>query len=305
MSQEIDDLGIGTKFSKRTKRIINSDGTYNINRLGTRKGIKDVFRYLTTVSWLKFFLILFLGYIALNVIFTLLYVLCGTEHISGIDPENGHPIIQTFFFSIQTFTTVGYGGMAPMGIATQSVAAVEAFVGFLSFSLATGLLYGRFSRPTSKLMFSDNLLYTKYRDGHGLMLKIANERNSVLLEVEAMLIATFDQMTEDGEIKKRYYRLPLELNRIEMMTFSWTLVHGIDKESPFYGMTEEDFMKAKPEFLVMIKGFSEVFGQYIHSRKSYTEDDMLWNKKFQAIFGPNEEGVMEMDVRNINLTTDE
>ena len=305
MSEEIKDPGIGTQFSRSTQRIINSDGSYNLIRKGSPRGFRDVFKYLTEISWAKFFLILFAGYIVMNLFFTLLYLCCGFENISGIDPANGPEFLQAFYFSVQTFTTVGYGAMSPTGPSAQTVAAVEAFVGFLSFALATGLLYGRFSRPTSKLIFSDKILYSKYKDGHSLKLKMVNQRDSVLLDVEARLTMSYDEPLPDGHVNKRYYRLPLEISTVQLMPFSWTLVHKIDEESPLWNMPKEELMSKDPEFFVLVKGFTEVFGQDIHSRKSYQKEDMEWNKNFQKIFKPNDNGVIEMDVRDINLTEDE
>ena len=241
----------------------------------------------------------------MNILFTLAYFLCGFENISGIDEENGNTFLQAFFFSIQTFTTVGYGALSPTGAATQSVAAVEAFIGFLSFSLATGLLYGRFSRPNAKLIFAHNILYAKFLDGYGIMLKFANERESVLLEVEAKVILTFVKEAEIGELIKEYFILPLELNKVELLPFTWTLVHKIDEKSPFFDLTEETIIKKNPEFLVLIKGFDEIYGQQIHTKYSYSCKKMLWNKKFVKTFHAAEDGVIEMDLRNINLTEDE
>ena len=154
--------GIGTKFDEKVRRMINADGSYNVVRKGSSEGIRDIFKYLVEITWFKFFIILFSGYILFNLFFTAVYLLFGFENIIGIDPNNDSVFFQVFFFSIQTFTTVGYGTLAPLGFSTQAVAAIEAFVGFLSFSLATGLLYGRFSRPQSKLKFADPFVFSKY-----------------------------------------------------------------------------------------------------------------------------------------------
>lgn len=225
MAEQIKDPGIGTKFDKNVRRIINGDGSYNVERIGSRRGIKDIFKYLVEISWSKFFIILFSAYILLNILFTLIYLAFGFENIAGIDPQEGPVFFQAFFFSIQTFTTVGYGTLAPLGIATQSVAAVEAFVGFLSFSLATGLLYGRFSRPQSKLAFADNFVYSKFEDGYSFKFKMTNLRDVVLQDCEAKVICMFNDQNEQGEMVRKFYMLPLTLPHIEIMALTWTLVH--------------------------------------------------------------------------------
>lgn len=229
MTEQIKDPGIGTKFDENIRRIINADGSYNVHKKGTPKGFRDVFKYLVEISWIKFFLILFSGYIVLNILFTLIYLVVGFENIAGIDPDAGPVFMQAFFFSIQTFTTVGYGTLSPLGVATQSVAAVEAFVGFLSFSLATGLLYGRFSRPQSKMIFADNFVYSKFEEGYSFKFKMTNLRDIVLQDMEAKVICMFNTRDEKGAFKRNFYELALTLPRIEIMALTWTIVHKIDQ----------------------------------------------------------------------------
>lgn len=305
MGNEIKDPGIGTQFKTRTQRVINPDGTYNVIKHGSKRGFRDIFKYMLEISWIRFFLILFGGYIGMNLIFTTIYYLFGYHHISGIDPAGTHPFIQTFFFSIQTFTTVGYGGMAPVGVPAQSVATVEAFVGFLSFSLATGLAYGRFSRPNSKIIFSKHVLFSTYQDGYSIKLKLANERDNVLLEVTAKIILTLDYVLPNGEVGKSYYNLPLEIDRVELLPFTWTLVHKIDAESPFWDKDEATIRALNPEFLVLIKGFDETFSQHVHTKQSFVTENMIWGKQFTKIFAPNELGIIEFDINDINLIEDD
>lgn len=239
MAKQIQDPGIGTKFDEKIKRIINADGTYNVVRKGHKTGIRDIFKYLVDISWFRFLMILFSAYIILNIFFTFIYLLCGFENIAGINPSEGPVFFQAFFFSIQTFTTVGYGTLSPLGIPTQSVAAVEAFTGFLSFSLATGLLYGRFSRPQSKLAFADNFVYSKYENGHSFKFKMTNLSDVVLQDVQAKIICMFNKKNEAGEFNRQFYELPVTLPHIEIMALTWTLVHKIDAESPFWEKIEK------------------------------------------------------------------
>jgi inward rectifier potassium channel len=305
MGSEIKDPGIGTQFNQNTQRIINADGSYNIIKKGSKRGFRDFFKYMLDISWGHFFAILFMGYIGMNILFTALFLLAGPNAIEGINPNGAHPILQTFYLSVQTFTTVGYGSLSPTGVFAQSIATVEAFVGFLSFSLATGLAYGRFSRPNSKIIFSKYVLYSKYQDGYSIKVKLANERDNVLLEVTAKMILTLDKVMPNGEINRSYYNLPLEIDKVELLPFTWTLVHKIDEESPFYGKQQYELRQLNPEFLVIIKGFDETFSQHVHSKQSFVCEDMRWNKQFLKIFAPNSEGVIEFDINDINAIEDD
>ena len=174
--------------------------SYNVIKTGSNKGIRDIFKYLVEISWVQFFLLLFSGYIIFNVFFTCIYLVFGFENISGIDPKEGPVFFQAFFFSIQTFTTVGYETLAPLGIPRQIVASIEAFVGFMSFSLATGLLYGRFSRPKSKIKFANHFVYSKYEEGYSFKFKLTNLSDVVLQDLETKAITIFNR--ENSEEKQ-------------------------------------------------------------------------------------------------------
>ena len=305
MANEIKDPGIGTKIDEKVRRMINADGSYNVIKKGSAKGIRDIFKYLVEISWTWFFTILFVGYIIFNLIFSLIYTYFGPENILGLDSENCSVFFQTFFFSIQTFTTVGYGTLAPLGIATQIVASIEAFVGFLSFSLATGLLYGRFSRPRSKIKFADNFVFSKYEQGHSFKFKLTNLRDVVLQDVEAKIITMFNKENENGQLVRTYYELPITLPKIDIMALTWTLVHKIDEESPFWNKSKEEIISQHPEFLIFVNGFDEIYSERTRARKSYVVKDILWNKNFTTNFKSLENGKLLMDVRDLNNVENE
>ena len=192
-----------------------------------------------------------------------------------------------------------------MGITSQIVAAIEAFVGFMSFSLATGLLYGRFSRPRSKLKFADNFVFSKYEDGYSFKFKLTNLRDVVLQDVEAKIITMFNKENKEGNMVRTYYELPITLPKIDIMALTWTLVHKIDKESPFWGKNKEEIMKQHPEFLIFVNGFDEIYSERTRARKSYVVDDIIWNKNFATNFKSLENGKLLMDVRDLNNVIDE
>lgn len=300
MSEEVTNTGFGEDSSSAFNRIINSDGSYNIRKKGTAIKWKDTYKYLIEISWLRFFGVIIGFYLILNLLFTFLYWCVGLDSITGIDHANGSVFMQAFFFSVQTFTTVGYGVMSPTGFLTQIISSIEAFTGFLSFSLMTGLLYGRFSKPVAKILFSSNAAIAPYKDITSFQIKLANERDNVLLDVNAKMILVFDKAEPNGESKKQYFRLPLEISEISLLPLSWTVVHPINEESPFYNKTMEDIKQLNAEVLVMISGYDEVFSQVVNARTSYYHPEILWNWKFKKIFSTDNDGSLSIDLANLD-----
>jgi inward rectifier potassium channel len=203
-----------------------------------------------------------------------------------------------FFFSTQTFTTVGYGAIAPKGIMTSAVASFEAFLGLVFFAIATGLMYTRFSKPKATLVYSKNALIAPYLEGEALMFRTANERSNVLMQMEAKLILSMHEPGVEGE--RKYFNLSTEIDKVLFLAMSWTLVHKIDEESPLYGITSEELVERGAEVLILLTGFDDTFNQTVHSRHSYTADEIVWKAKFKRPYRTEPNGKVIMDVSAIH-----
>lgn len=235
----------------------------------------------------KFLLLLLSVYIAVNIFFAGIYYLIGIEHLAGIQQGSVFKeFTEVFFFSAQTFTTVGYGRISPIGFSASAVSTFEAFLGLLSFALATGLFYGRFSRPQAFLRFSHNAVIAPYKEGLAFMLRMAPYKNNFLSEVEAKLNLAM-QLDENGKKTNRFFALDLELSKINSLSLSWTLVHPIDEKSPFYHLTQEDISIANMEAMVYVKAFDDIFSNTVIQRYSYIASEIVWGAKFKIMYHPD------------------
>ncbi len=193
------------------------------------------------------------------------------------------PFLRSFFFSVQTFSTIGYGVVTPAGLAGNLVVTTEAFVGLLWLALATGLIFARFARPTARILFSASAVVAPYGDGKALMFRIVNARSSQLIELEAtVLLAKFED--EGTRRVRRFALLTLERKKVVFFPLSWTIVHPIRESSPLWGITDEVLRGAGGEVLILLSGTDESFSQTVHARSSYTADEIVWNARFADIF---------------------
>jgi inward rectifier potassium channel len=299
--EKVKDLGIGPKDLSKTKRIVNKDGSFNVRKTGL--GFAESFNfyhYLVTVSWTKFILIVAAGYVVLNMVFAFIYYLAGLDHLMGIMGKSGFDkFMEAFFFSAQSFTTVGYGRVSPEGMVTNIVAAFEALIGLLSLALATGLLYGRFSRPIPKIIYSKNALIAPYKGITGFMFRISNKQKSQMVDVEVRVMLSIFENT-NGSKARQFYNLKLEYSSINFFPTLWTVNHPIEKDSPLYGMTETALKAGQAEFLVLLKGFDDTFSQTVHHRYSYTADEVVWGRKFVNIYGVDDYGNGTVALERIN-----
>lgn len=296
------DPGLGQRFSKRTaQKSINNDGSFNVKRIGGFSFFSDTYHYLVHLSWPTFTFYTFLFYFGVNLLFAGLYYLQGAQHLTGANMESdADQFLSAFFFSIQTFTTVGYGSIAPKGITVSFIAAIEALIGLMSFALITGLLYGRFSKPSAKILFSKNALISPYEDSAtGLMFRIANQRRSEMIEVSATVIMISVDKNGEG-YSRNFDNLELEVDSIKFLPLNWTIVHPINEKSPLYKKGKHFFEDHDVEFLVLIKAFDDTFSQTVYARYAYKWDEIVWGAKFVKPFYIDDDGLVVMDLTKIN-----
>nr|WP_294860368.1 ion channel [uncultured Fluviicola sp.] len=297
---ESQDPGLGTSYQKSVKRFLNENGSYNIKRIGSIRLLKDFYKYLIDLNTWKFGAFLVSSFLVANLFFAGVYCLIGTEHLHGIKPDQNE-FIAAYYFSAQTFTTVGYGAIAPVGNLTSFVAAMEAFVGLIAFAIATGLIYGRFSRPSTKIAFSHNVIITPYKEKMALMFKIVNHRNSVLLNTKVhVMLSIVHKKNEDDALTRQYFNIPLEVDFVRYFPLTWTLVHEINEDSPLYDMSLSEIRSRLSELLVIIEAFDETYSQMVIKKHSYAEHQWATGVKFKRNFHADESGMIILNINEIS-----
>jgi inward rectifier potassium channel len=296
------DPGLTNKFTGRIRRIINEDGSFNVSREGVRLGDFHFYQWLITLGWPAFLLLVVSAYIIVNALFASIYVGLGLKFLSGARQDSlASGFFDAFFFSAQTLTTVGYGSITPKGPWTSIVASFEALVGLMAFALGAGLLYGRFSRPSAQILFSDQAIIAPYNGMTSLQFRIANKRRNMLTEIEAKILLMVVEL--DGNTRfRRYYDLKLEKTHIHFLPLTWTVVHPIVSESPLFEQSRESLEAQQAELLVLIRAFDDTFSQTVYSRRSYRYDEILWGTWFLPAFKTNEDGDLVLNMRDISKT---
>ncbi len=286
------DTGFGGNPDNYGGRFVNRDGTFNVRK----EGVPFYHRFslyhtmLNMPSW-KFFGTLFSFYLTVNFIFGIVYYFVGPGQFVGVLSTTPWQFFkEMFFFSTETYTTVGYGRVNPIGDVANSIASVESMLGFLSFAIATGLLYGRFSKPKAFLLFSKDALISPYRDGSALMFRFATYKdNHTMTNVDIKVNAAM-LIEENGKTAYKFYDLNLERNHVESLPMNWTVVHPLTSESPLYDITREDMKKADLEIYVSVRAFDDVYSNIVQQRTSYTSEEILFGRKFVQMYRESDDG---------------
>ena len=250
-----------------------------IERRGVTRRAWDLYHSVLQLSWPRFLTGIVLGYVGVNVGFALLY-LAGGDSIANARPGS---FWDAFMFSVQTLATIGYGAMAPKTPYADVLVAIEAFTGLFGVAVGTSLMFTRFARPSSRILFSDKAVIT-VRDGVPVfMLRMANERGNQVVEAQVRLIISRSETTLEGERVRRFHDLTLTRTFSPIFALSWTVVHPIDAQSPLYGATAESLAREAAELIVLVTGIDDTFQTTIHGRFSYLPDDVAWDVRYRDI----------------------
>jgi inward rectifier potassium channel len=295
--EEFRDLGFGSVMTSQGGRLLNRDGSFNVVREGLDPlRSLSLYHYLLTVSWPRFLAWICVAYLAANAVFALLYTLCGAGALSGtagLGAAARYPI--AFFFSVHTLATIGYGNVSPMGLGANLLVTAESLVGLLSFALASGIVFARFSRPVAWILFSQRALVAPYRGVSAFMFRIVNGRSNQLTELGARVSVSLGC---DGA--RRFHDLLLEREKVVLFPLSWTIVHAIDETSPLWGYDAQRLKDEQAEFFITLQGIEETFSMQVHTRTSYTADEVVWGARFSDIFIRRPGRVVGIDVARLH-----
>jgi inward rectifier potassium channel len=252
------------------------------------------------MSWRRFFALSFAFYVGINAIFGRRLHLVRTRGAGGRAAGRlAERLPGAFFFSVETFTTVGYGNIAPQSIAADLLVTLEAFIGLLATALVTGIAFARFTRPTSSIAFSSRAVIAPYRGGQALMFRMINLRRSELSSLErGRVLALVEERR--GIRARRFHTLALERSQVAFFPLAWTVVHPIDSDSPMWEMQTEDFASREAELLVLITAIDDKLSQMTQARTSYSAEEIVCGARFADMFEPNEDGPLAVNVDKLD-----
>lgn len=252
---------------------------------------RDIYHHWMVSNWPIAIMAVTLYYLAINCVFAAFYLL-DPDCISNARPGS---YSDAFFFSVQTLLTVGYGNMTPHNLYGNILTVIEAWTGVVSTAVVTGLIFTKFSRPTSRVLFSQKAVVTS-RDGKPcLMFRLANERGNHIAEAHIRVALVRDEMTIEGEEVRRFYELKLTRDYNLLFFLTWTVVHTIDEESPLYGHNHDSLRAQEMQIVISLNGHDSTFAQSIYTRHSYSAEDVVFGARFKDILSRSVNGIRQID----------
>jgi inward rectifier potassium channel len=283
----------------RLNHLIARDTADEVLALGlSRPWFGDLYHRILTIGWLSFFAAALAGYVAANIIFALLY-LAQPGSITNARPGT---FADAFFFSVETISTIGYGQMVPATLYANLVMTAESAVGLLFVALATGLIFARFSRPTARVLFSRVAVIGPHNGRPTLSLRIANVRQNQILSAEVSMTLVRDEISAEGDRRRRFYDLHLTRQRSPVFALTFTVMHEIDRNSPLRESDADALAAVNAELVVTASGIDETLVAPVHARTSYLPHEILWNRRFVDVLGWTADGRRVIDYRRFHDT---
>ncbi len=258
--------------------------------------LRDVYHSLLTTTWAQFFGLVLVTYLGANLVFAMGYLGIG----DGIEEARPGNFSDAFFFSVQTMATIGYGKMAPRGLSANLLVTLEALVGLLGLALVTGLVFAKFSRPTARVIFSRNVVITRFDGVPSLLVRLANERGNQIAEAQAHLVLLRTERTPEGEEVRRAHDLRLRRSQSAFFAFTWLVVHPITPDSPLFGETAESLRAKDVDLVASMTGLDETLSQSVHARHAWTPEQILWDHHFGDVLVSLPDGRRAIDYRRFH-----
>ena len=261
----------------------------------------DLYAQLMEAQWGTLVAVFMATFLVINTFYAVAYfALADLWHGEGITNARHGVFLDYFFFSVQTLATIGYGGMSPQGIVANILVTLEAVTGFTFYALMTGLVFSKFSRPTALVTFSERAVINRDMGETHFILRMINDRGNRIVDAQATLYMMRDDILPDGQIMRRYYDLALVRSKVPIMQLSWSVMHLIDETSPLYGETSESMDEKNVEVIVSMIGLDESLSSEIHTRYSYTAEDIHFDRSFEGILHRRPDNTLEVHYDRIH-----
>ena len=257
---------------------------------------RDPYHAMLTLGWRAFLAVIAGYYLLVNAAFGALYA-AQPGSVANLPAGS---LGSAFFFSVETFATVGYGVMAPQSTYGHIVATVEIFVGLLSTAVITGLLFVRFSRPRPSVFFSRNLVVSPMDGVPTLTARIGNRRSGLIMHGEIRLVLIAWHRTHEGYEQWRTTELALTRPRPQMLALSLNVMHRIDEASPLHGVIAEALAAMDAQLLLSFTGTDQTLSAPVHAMHAYDPPDVLFGYRFADMLSVDATGRTRIELARLN-----
>ncbi len=258
--------------------------------------LRDVYDFLLRARWRVGLLAIVTVFLLINALFGLAYRTSGG--VVGVRPTS---LSDSFFFSVQTFGTLGYGAMYPESLSAHLLVTTEVMIGMFLLALVTGFTFSKFSTVRARVQFADKVAISPFNGVPTLMVRLGNERTSRIIDASIQLNLTRLERTTEGVTLYRMLDLVLERSRMPNLRRSWTVFHRLTPDSPLFGATPESLAVTEAELAILITGLDETSSQTLHAQTRYDHDQLVWGVRYADVLSELPDGRLRVDLSQFQV----
>jgi inward rectifier potassium channel len=258
---------------------------------GRAHPLRDIYDFLLRAPWRVGLFVIVTVFLLINALFGLGYR--ATGGVVGVRPES---LADAFFFSVQTFGTLGYGAMYPESLAAHLLVTLEVMIGMFLLALATGFTFSKFSTVRARVQFADKVAISPVNGVPTLMVRLGNERTSRIIDASIQLMLTRLEHTAEAVSFYRMLDLRLERSRMPNLRRSWTVFHRLTNDSPLFGATPESLATMEAELLILVTGLDETSSQTLHAQTRYEHKQLAWGVRYADLLTELPDGRLRVDL---------
>lgn len=264
----------------------------------SRRRYGDVFHLCMSMSWPRLLGCYALFFMFVNVLFASLFSL-DAQAVTGQRVPDWWDL---FFFSVEVFGTVSFGGFQPNSAYGHVLASVEILLGIASYAFMTGLTFARFTRPKAELVFAAHPIITLHEGKPTLVTRVANTRHNHLSDVTVKFWVSANEVVDGKTLSRRSMRAPLLRDDSPLLILSWLIYHVIDEHSPLFGLTEKDLETRDVSLSYSITGHDQNYAQQVYTQHFYHHTDIRWQHAFVDTVYETAQGKVEIDFSKFHDT---
>jgi inward rectifier potassium channel len=270
---------------------------YEVRVIGGRsRPLRDFYHFMMRLNWPWTLTAVTGSYLLANALFAFLYLAVG-----GIGNAAPGSFTDAFFFSVETMGTIGYGYLYPSSLAANWVMVTESMVGLTLTALNTGLVFAKFSRPSARIVFSENAVISPVNGVPTLMFRIGNERGNLIVDTQMRCVVNRTERSAEGHTMFKLHDLKLVRERALTLNRALIVSHRIDPDSVFYGQTPESLEALEYELQVGIVGIDDIAMQTVHALHRYYPRTIVWGARLSDILSEAPDGATVLDLRKFHI----
>ena len=285
-------------------RFMQKDGHFNVTQTQIPDKFyiycKDFFTTLVDLKWRYAWLVFAASFVFSWTFFALLYLMAAYLNndfekkdnfcFASLDKEN--KFLSSFLFSLETQTTIGYGGRSTAPECTSGIifVVIQSLFNKLLTAVIIGKLSAKFVRSKNHAktcIFSKVCVMRKIGEYDCLQFRVGDTSKNPLQQANVQMILVKEHNTlEDESILLHQTNLKLDISGPDDCLFlraPQTITHVINETSPLFNVGIDHMVAHGYEFVVILEGCVPGTSGTTQARTSYAPSEILYGKQFAPV----------------------